>query len=83
MLDDLDRFFHFTAPHEDQAARRVAERLIARGASLRAFPRPRPGADGRREMTTVPPSILRDEMNGPRVFVRPTRHRARLPDQTA
>ena len=28
-LDDLDRIFYFIATHNDQAARRVAERLIA------------------------------------------------------
>ncbi|TCP35033.1 type II toxin-antitoxin system RelE/ParE family toxin [Sphingomonas sp. BK235] len=82
-LDDLDRIFHFIARHNDQAARRVAERLIACGESLRAFPRRgRPAPDGCREMTIVPPYILRYEIEGATVLIRSIRHGARLPDQT-
>ncbi|MBB3346865.1 type II toxin-antitoxin system RelE/ParE family toxin [Sphingomonas sp. BK069] len=82
-LEDLDRIFPFIATHGNQAARLVAERLIAFGKSLRAFPRRGgPTCAGCREMTTVPPYILRYEIEEETVFIRSIRHGARLPDQT-
>lgn len=82
-LDDLDRIFHFIATHDDQAAHRVAERLMACGESLRAFPRRgRPTSAGSRAMTTVPPYIQRYDIEEESGLIRSIRHGARLPDQT-
>lgn len=80
-LEDLDAIIAYIAPHDHAAAARIAAKLLACGDSLTHFPhRGRPAADGRREMTTVPPYVLRYEVDGDRVHILSIRHGARRPD---
>lgn len=60
------------------AASRLAERLVALADSLSEFPnRGRDAGEGRREMTTVWPYILRYRVEGDRVIILRVRHGAR------
>jgi len=57
------------------AAQRMARRLIEAGDSLRTFPeRGRPVANGRRELPTVPPYIIRYRVEGEDVLILRIRH---------
>lgn len=63
------------------AARRLGLRLLDLAESLRAFPnRGRPIAQGRREMVTVRPYILRYVHDGDTVVILGIRHAAQLSD---
>ena len=60
------------------ASRRVAERLIAAVDSLAQFPdRGRPVSDGRRELVTISPYLIRYRVSGDTVIVLRVRHGAR------
>ncbi|HEX8256585.1 MAG TPA: type II toxin-antitoxin system RelE/ParE family toxin [Allosphingosinicella sp.] len=64
------------------AAERLAQRLIAVADSLVEFPdRGRDAGQGRREMTTVWPYILRYRVEGETVLILRIRHGAREEDQ--
>lgn len=79
-IDQLDVIAAYIRLFDPAAARRVVTRLIALGESLSEFPnRGRPVGNGIREMTTVPPYILRYEVVGDLVFIRGIRHGARQP----
>lgn len=80
-LDDLNAIIAYIAPHDYDAAARIAARLLACGDSLSSFPNHgRPAAGGLREMTTVPPYVLSYEVDGDRVFILSIRHGARRLD---
>lgn len=60
------------------AAARLGERLVELADSLAEFPhRGRDAGDGKREMTTVRPYILRYRVEGDRVVILRIRHGAR------
>lgn len=62
------------------AADRMVAKLTNLGNALADFPhRGRPSGDGLRELTTVPPYILRYEVLGDRVTILRVRHGARNP----
>jgi len=77
-LDDLDGIIVYISHFDPDAADGMGEKLFALGESLADFPRRgRPGADGTRELATVPPFILRYDVEGERVFILSIRHGAR------
>ncbi|MGJ3628381.1 type II toxin-antitoxin system RelE/ParE family toxin [Sphingomonas sp. MMS24-JH45] len=64
-LNDLNRITAYIRAFDPGAADRMADRLIECGDSLAIFPsRGRPAGSGQREMTTVPPYVLRYELIG-------------------
>ena len=80
-LEEVDLIVAYVELFDPAAAARVAARLFALGDSLAQFPRRgRPVADGVRELTTVPPYILRYETDGDTVSILSVRHGARRPD---
>jgi len=79
-LDDLDGIIVYIGQFDPDAADGIGDKLFTLGESLADFPRRgRPAADGTREMVTVPPFVLRYEVDGERVFILPIRHGARQP----
>ena len=80
-LDDLDAIVAHIQQFDEIAALGIANRLIACAESLATFPRRgRPAANGLREMTIVPPYILRYDVVRDDVFITSIRHGARRPD---
>ena len=75
-LELIRAYIHQFDPH---AARRMAQRLIDAGNGLKTFPeRGRPASDGRRELVTIPPYIIRYRYDGDQVFILGIRHSAQL-----
>lgn len=84
VLDEIDLIVSYVELFNPVAAARIAERLFAAGDGLCDFPRRgRPVEDGLRELTTVPPYILRYETDGEVVAILGVRHGARRPDRPA
>ncbi len=80
-LEEIDLIVFYVELFDPAAAARISARLFALGDSLTHFPnRGRPVEDGLREMTTVPPHILRYETDGEIVSILSIRHAARSPD---
>lgn len=79
-LDQLDQIAAYIRIFNPASADRITARLIKFGDSLEQFPnRGRPAGHGLRELTTVPPYILRYEVVDGRVFVVAVVHGARDP----
>ncbi len=79
-LGDLDDIVDFIEQFDPKAADAYLVKLRRCGDSLADFPaRGRPAAQGRREMTNVPPYILTYEVDGDTVHVLSIRHGARRP----
>lgn len=79
-VDEIDLIVAYIELFDPSAAVRIARRLFDLGDSLADFPRRgRPASDDLREMTTVPPYILRYETDGETVRILPVRHGARRP----
>jgi len=79
-LDDLDGIIVYIGQFDREAADGMGEKLFALGESLADYPRRgRPTSDGAREMVTVPPFVLRYEIEGERVFILSIRHGRRKP----
>ena len=77
----LEAIVAYIAAFNPTAANRFGERLIAVADSLAEFPdRGRDVGDGRREMTTVRPYVLRYRVDDERVIVLRIRHAARESD---
>ena len=77
-VDNLDAIVSYIELFNPSAARRMAERLIALADSLADFPdRGRDAGEGRRELTVVPPYILRYRVEPERVVILRVRHGAR------
>lgn len=71
----LDEIHRYIARDDLVAADKIAARLIALGESLTDFPnRGRPAPGGVREMTGVPPYVLRYRMIGDAVVIVGIRH---------
>jgi plasmid stabilization system protein ParE len=74
----LEAIVEYVEAFNPAAARRLGERLIAVADSLAEFSeRGRDAGNGRREMTTVWPYILRYRVEGDRVVILRIRHGAR------
>lgn len=77
-VGNLEAIVTYVATFNPAAAQRLAERLVAVADSLTEFPhRGRDAGEGRREMTTVWPYILRYRVEGERVIILRIRHGAR------
>ena len=79
--DHIDHITAHIARFDPMAAEEIRDRLFALGNSLIDFPnRGRPASGGTRELTAVPPYILRYEVENDRVIILSIRHGARNPD---
>ena len=75
----LEAIVAYIAAFNPIAATRLGERLIAVADSLAEFPeRGRDAGEGRREMTTVRPYVLRYRVEADRVIILRVRHTALL-----
>jgi toxin ParE1/3/4 len=64
------------------AAQRLAQRLPSAGDALEASPdRGRPIPRGRRELTVIPPYLIRHRLKDNQVIILDIRHGARRPDR--
>jgi addiction module RelE/StbE family toxin len=80
-LASLELIRSYIHQFDPQAAQRMARRLIEAGDSLRDFPdRGRPASNGRREIVTISPYILRYVVDGDAVFIVGIRHAAQRSD---
>lgn len=71
----------YIAEFNPTAAERLAARLVTAARSLETFPdRGRPISLGRRELTLIPPYLIRYERDGGRVAILEIRHGAQEPD---
>ncbi|MBX3561344.1 MAG: type II toxin-antitoxin system RelE/ParE family toxin [Sphingomonas sp.] len=74
----LEAIVTYVSVYDLAAAERLGRRLIELADSLAEFPnRGRHAGDGRREMTIVPPYVLRYRVDGERVIILRIRHGAR------
>lgn len=80
-IDQLDLIVAYIEAFDRRAATNLRARLFDVASSLRDFPnRGRPVEGGRRELTTVPPYVMRYRVSGDTVFIVSVRHGARRPD---
>lgn len=80
-VGNIEAIFTYVAIFNPDAASRLAERLMAVADSLAEFPnRGRDAGDGRREMKTVWPYVLRYRISGDDVIVLRIRHGAQGED---
>jgi plasmid stabilization system protein ParE len=80
-LVELRAIRSYIAEISPLAAQRLAARLMAAARSLETWPdRGRPISRGRRELTIVPPYLIRYVQAGDRVVILELRHGARGPD---
>lgn len=74
----LEAIVTYVSAYDLAAAEKLGRRLIELADSLAEFPnRGRDTGDGRREMTIVPPYVLRYRVDGARVIILRIRHGAR------
>lgn len=77
-IEHLEAIVTYVSVYDPAAAERLGRRLIELADSLAEFSdRGRDAAEGRREMTTVWPYILRYRVEGERVIILRIRHGAR------
>ena len=80
-LADLDLIRAYVRQFDFAAAQRLVDRLADAGGSLADFPdRGRLAGNGRRELVTVPPYLLRYAVTSDAVYILGVRHSARRPD---
>ena len=80
-VENLETIVTYIAAFNELAAMRLAQRLLGLADSLSEFPhRGRDAGHGRREMTIVPPYILRYRVDGDEVRILRLRHGAMRPD---
>ena len=80
-LADLDLIRAYVRQFDFAAAQRLVDRLADAGHSLSDFPnRGRLASNGRRELVTVPPYLLRYTVADGTVYILGVRHSARRPD---
>ncbi|HEX5257157.1 MAG TPA: type II toxin-antitoxin system RelE/ParE family toxin [Sphingomicrobium sp.] len=80
-VENLENIVAYIACFNEVAAIRLAKRLLDLAESLAEFSdRGRSVGEGRREMTIVPPYILRYRVDGDQVTILRLRHGARKPD---
>ena len=79
-IDQLDLTVAYIELFDPIAAERIGDRLFTLGQSLADFPeRGRPAGNGARELVTVPPYILRYQIDDQGVSILSIRHGARRP----
>ena len=77
-IDHLEAIVTYVSVHDPAAAERLGRKLIQLADSLMEFPfRGRDAGDGRRELVTVWPYILRYRIEVERVIILRIRHGAR------
>ena len=82
-VEHLEAIVTYVSVYDPAAAERLAERLIEVADSLAEYSnRGRDAGDGKREMTTVWPYILRYRVEGERVIILRIRHGARDEDRS-
>jgi len=80
-VENLEAIGTYIEAFNPAAAERIVTRLVALAESLAEFSkRGRDVGDGRREMTIVPPYVLRYRVDQERVIILRIRHGARGPD---
>ena len=80
-LANIEAIASYIAVFSPIAAQRMALRLLAAGNALKTAPeRGRSIARGRRELTIVPPYLIRYRVQGERVIILEVRHGARRPE---
>jgi plasmid stabilization system protein ParE len=80
-VDHLDAIVTYVSVYDPAAAERLAQSLIKVADSLAEFPhRGRDVGDGKREITSVWPYIVRYRVQGDTVFILRIRHGARQED---
>lgn len=76
-LVELDLIRIYIAIFDRVAAERLAARLIATAENLCDFPnRGRPAGDGKRELATIRPYVIRYDVRGETVFILSIKHGA-------
>lgn len=81
-VSNLEAIFTYIEAFNPAAARRLAERLRAQADRLAFFPhRGRDAGEGRREMTTIWPYILRYRVEEDRVIILRIRHGAQAEEE--
>ena len=82
-IDHLEAIVTYVSVYDLAAAERLGQRLIELADSLAEFPhRGRDAGDGKREMTSVWPYILRYRAESDTVFILRIRHGARGEEQS-
>lgn len=77
-IEHLEAIVTYVSVYDPAAAERLGRRLIELADSLAEFPdRGREAGEGRREMTTVWPYVLRYRVESERVIILRIRHGAR------
>jgi len=80
-VENLEAIATYIEAFNPAAAKRMTRRLIALADSLSEFPdRGRNAGGGKREMTIVPPYVIRYMVEPDRVMILRVRHGAREPD---
>ena len=80
-IANLELIRSYIHQFDPQAAQRMARRLIEAGDGLREFPdRGRLASNGRRELVTIPPYIVRYRIDDGTVFIVGIRHAAQHRD---
>lgn len=80
-IEQLDQIVAYIDVFDRLAATRLQVRMFDVASSLREFPnRGRPAGNGRRELVTLAPYVLRHRVDGETVFIVAVRHGARRPD---
>jgi toxin ParE1/3/4 len=80
-IENLEAVGTYIEAFNPAAAARIVQRLVRLAESLAEFSeRGRNVGDGRREMTIVPPYVLRYRVDDDRVLILRIRHGAREPD---
>lgn len=80
-LRAIDLIRAYIRQFDEAAAVRFSKRLKDAGDSLAEFPnRGRPASHGTRELVTVPPYILRYQVEGENVIILAIKHSAQLRD---
>jgi plasmid stabilization system protein ParE len=81
-LIELRAIRQYVAEFSPLAAQRLASRLRSAGEALADSPdRGRPVSHGRRELTIVPPYLIRYMRQGDRIYILELRHGARAPGE--
>jgi addiction module RelE/StbE family toxin len=80
-LEQLDLIVAYVEVFDHVAAGRLHRQMLEVAGSLRDFPhRGRPAGNGRRELVTVPPYVLRYRVEDATVYIVGVRHGARRTD---
>ena len=80
-LADLEAIRAYIGEFSPMASKRFSLRLVDAGAALSIQPdRGRPISGGRRELTIIPPYLIRYRVRGEVVEILTVRHGARAPD---